>query len=87
MNRKKKDEKLRKAYKFRIYPTNEQKTIFAKTFGCARFIYNQMLSDRDEGKLLRTPANYKLEYEWLTEVDSLALLQRSNEFSTGFSES
>ena len=73
MKKKKKDEKPRKAYKFRIYPTNEQKTIFAKTFGCARFIYNQMLSDRNEGKPLRTPANYKLEYEWLMEVDSLAL--------------
>ena len=65
--------KMNKAYKFRIYPTNEQKTMFAKTFGCVRFIYNQMLSDRLEKKELKTPATYKLEYKWLAEVDSLAL--------------
>ena len=35
-----------KAYKYRIYPTNEQKLYFAKTFGCTRFIYNKMLADR-----------------------------------------
>lgn len=37
---------MNKAYKFRIYPNNEQKTMFAKTFGCVRFIYNRMLSDK-----------------------------------------
>ena len=52
----KKEEKPRKAYKFRIYPTKEQKILFAKTFGCARFIYNQMLSNINEKKPLRTPA-------------------------------
>ena len=35
-----------KAYKFRIYPNREQKTLFAKTFGCVRFIYNKMLDDK-----------------------------------------
>ncbi|MCI9070861.1 MAG: helix-turn-helix domain-containing protein, partial [Clostridium sp.] len=35
-----------KAYKYRMYPTNEQKLYFAKTFGCTRFIYNKMLADR-----------------------------------------
>ena len=53
--------------------------MFAKTFGCARFIYNKMLSDRLEHyqetgkKLNNTPAQYKDEYPWLKEVDSLAL--------------
>ena len=73
-----------KAYKYRIYPTSEQKLYLAKTFGCTRFIYNQMLADRiksyEENKDLDikaikypTPAQYKKEYEWLKEVDSLAL--------------
>ena len=73
-----------KAYKYRIYPTSEQKLYVAKTFGCTRFIYNQMLADRiksyHENKDLDirtikypTPAQYKKEYEWLKEVDSLAL--------------
>ena len=29
-----------KAYKYRIYPNNEQKIQIAKTFGCCRFVYN-----------------------------------------------
>ncbi len=39
--------KQRKAYKFRIYPTEEQKIFFSKTFGCVRLVYNLMLNDRD----------------------------------------
>ena len=29
-----------RAYKYRIYPTEEQKVLLAKTFGCCRFVYN-----------------------------------------------
>lgn len=35
-----------KAYKFRIYPTEEQEIFFAKSFGCVRKVYNLMLDDR-----------------------------------------
>ena len=68
-----------KAYKFRIYPNNEQKEYLNKTFGCVRFIYNKMLVDKieyykeNEKMLNNTPAQYKKEYPWLKEVDSLAL--------------
>lgn len=68
-----------KAYKFRIYPNTEQKILFAKTFGCVRFIYNRMLADKikhyeeTKQKLNNTPAQYKNGFEWLKEVDSLAL--------------
>jgi len=73
-----------KAYKYRIYPNEEQKIYLAKTFGCSRFIYNKMLADRiktyEENKNLDikqikypTPAQYKTEFPWLKEVDSLAL--------------
>lgn len=68
-----------KAYKFRIYPDAKQRVLFAKTFGCVRFIYNKMLSDKikyyeeTKQKLNNTPAQYKSEFEWLKEVDSLAL--------------
>jgi putative transposase len=70
---------LLKAYKYRIYPNTEQRIYLSKTFGCVRFIYNKMLADRIEyynktGKSLKnTPAQYKSEFEWLKEVDSLAL--------------
>ena len=33
-----------RAYKYRIYPTDEQKVLFAKTFGCCRFVYNWALN-------------------------------------------
>ena len=29
-----------KSYKYRIYPTNQQKTLLNKTFGCVRVIWN-----------------------------------------------
>lgn len=70
---------MNKAYKYRIYPTSEQQILLAKTFGCVRFIYNRMLSDKikyykeTKKKLNNTPAGYKKEFEWLKEVDSLAL--------------
>lgn len=66
-------------YKYRLYPNKEQQEYFAKCFGCVRFIYNRMLSDKIEyyketkQKLNNTPAQYKKEFPWLKEVDSLAL--------------
>ena len=71
--------KRQRAYRFRIYPDREQEKLIHKTFGCCRFVYNCMLSERKEiyektGKTVRlTPARYKKEYSWLKEVDSLAL--------------
>lgn len=78
--------KQNKAYKFRLYPTVEQSLIIHKTFGCVRFVYNKMLDERkatyellkeDKEALKKvkhpTPAKYKKEFEWLKEVDSLAL--------------
>jgi transposase, IS605 orfB family len=68
-----------KSYKFRLYPNEEQKQFFAKTFGCARAIWNMMLTDKikhyEETKetLYNTPAQYKKDFPWLKEVDSLAL--------------
>ena len=68
-----------KFYKFRLYPDFEQRVLFEKTFGCSRFIWNQMLADKiahykETGKtLMNTPAQYKDEFPWLREVDSLAL--------------
>lgn len=67
------------AYRFALRPTDEQKIILAKTFGCTRFVWNQMLNDsilhyQATGKhTIPTPAGYKSSYDWLKEVDSLAL--------------
>lgn len=68
-----------RAYKFRIYPNKEQQIIFAKTFGCVRFVYNRMLADaiayyKETGKMfLTSPAKYRAELDWLKEIDSRAL--------------
>ena len=64
---------MNRGYKFRIYPNGEQRILFAKTFGCIRFIYNRMLADKFAKKKSVTLAKYKEEFEWLREVDSLAL--------------
>ena len=40
------EKELNIAYRFRIYPTEEQKILLGKTFGCCRFLYNQMLDDK-----------------------------------------
>ena len=34
--------------KFRIYPNKKQKELINKTFGCARFVYNQILNIKNE---------------------------------------
>ena len=78
------------AIKYRIYPTDEQAEMFAKTFGCCRKIYNLMLSDKIEsfkttGKFAAvTPAKYKTEYPYLREVDSLALANVQLNLQTAF---
>lgn len=70
---------MNKAIKYRVYPSDKQAVMFAKTFGCCRKVWNLMLSDkiayyRSTGKiLLTTPAQYKKDYTFLKEVDSLAL--------------
>ena len=81
---------MNKAYKFRIYPNAEQQIILTKTFGCVRFIYNQMLSDKinyyeeTKQKLYNTPAQYKSEFPWLKEVDSLALANAQMNLQTAY---
>ncbi|MGL9768987.1 transposase [Enterococcus sp. DIV1288f] len=58
-----------KAYKFRIYPTEEQEIFFAKSFGWVRNVYNLMLDDRmksyeevksDSSKKMNFPTPVKL---------------------------
>ena len=82
---------VNKAYLYRIYPTTAQKMMFAKTFGCVRFIYNKMLRDRIDyyketgQKLNNTPAQYKEAFPWLKEVDSLALANAQMNLNKAYS--
>ena len=73
-----------KAYKLRIYPTDSQRELIEKTFGCTRYIYNNFLAERknkyEESKTkvhvyeqLKELTDLKREKEWLREIDSCAL--------------
>lgn len=48
-----------RAYKYRIYPTDEQKQMLAKTFGCCRYVYNWAL-DMKEKEYKETGRNVTL---------------------------
>jgi len=74
-----------KAYKYRLFPNKQQEEQIQKTFGCCRFVYNQILSRRKEmyeaqkESMNKTSCNnycnqvLKKEYEWLKEVDKFAI--------------
>ena len=73
-----------RAYKLRIYPTDSQRELIEKTFGCTRYIYNNFLAERknkyEESKTkvhvyeqLKELTDLKREKEWLREIDSCAL--------------
>ena len=75
-----------KAYKFRMEPTHAQAACITRTFGCVRFVWNYMLSLRRQEYLLEglfpgrnecsavlTALKSDESYQWLNEVDSVAL--------------
>ena len=68
-----------KAYKFRMYPNDEQTNLIHKTFGCYRFIYNYFLNKCVEHKIMKVFDMCKelkemyIDYPWLKEVDSCSL--------------
>ena len=68
-----------KAYKFRLYPNDNQKILINKTFGCTGFIYNHFLNKCKEDEFIKAYDMCKelkelvLDYPFLKEVDSMAL--------------
>ena len=71
--------KQQRAVKVELYPTDEQRILIHKTFGCVRAVWNDMLGDEQEfyaaadKHFIPTPAKYKEKRPYLSEVDSLAL--------------
>ncbi len=73
---------IQKAYKFRLYPNQEQENLINKTLGSCRFIYNYYLEDWKNKKDLpplkanrcikNLPDLFK-KYTWLKEIDKLIL--------------
>ena len=86
-----------KAYKFRIYPDEEQKILFAKTFGCVRLVYNYWLNrkirqyEEDKTTVTYTACAREMaemkkteKYLFLQEVDSVSLQQSLRHLDTAF---
>ncbi len=40
--------KIKRAYRYRFYPTDEQRSTLARTFGCTRYVYNWVLRLRKD---------------------------------------
>ena len=85
-----------RAYRYRIYPSEEQKILFAKTFGCCRVVYNWALDVKKKlweedkqsiGVIALTnkmKAELKTEKEWLREVNSQSLQSAVRNCDTAF---
>ncbi|MGY6528396.1 MAG: IS200/IS605 family element RNA-guided endonuclease TnpB [Cyanobacterium sp.] len=84
-----------KAYKYRIYPTDEQKVLLAKTFGSCRWFFNFALNLTNEtykatgkglsrNEIINKLPELKKEFEWLTEAPSQALQQVALDLSSAF---
>jgi len=87
--------KTKRAYKYRFYPTDEQKLILAQTFGCCRFVYNWGLNTRSVAYSQRgEKLNYntlsamlpdlKTQYPWLSDVSSVPIQQSLRHLDCAF---
>ncbi|WP_028462478.1 RNA-guided endonuclease InsQ/TnpB family protein [Nitrosomonas cryotolerans] len=88
---------IKRAYKFRFYPTFEQATMLAQTFGCAGFVYNRMLLVRSDAgytekkrigchatSSLLTKLKKEPEFEWLNKAPSVPVQQSLRHLQTAF---
>lgn len=88
---------IKRAYRFRFYPTPEQEQVLARTFGCARFAYNHMLRLRTDAWFQRqerigyhetsaalTALKKDPEFVWLNEVSSVPVQQALRHLQTAF---
>ena len=89
--------KVKRAYKFRFYPDQQQAKLLAQTFGCVRFVYNSILRYRTdayyqaEEKVSYVGANARLtlikqlpEFAFLNDVSSVPLQQCLRNQQTAF---
>ena len=89
--------KQKKAYKYRFYPSDEQKRILAQTFGCCRYVYNWALRQRTDAyyqhgeRLYYEDTAQRLvllkkqeETIWLNEVSSVPLQQSLRHLDKAF---
>ena len=88
---------VNRGYRIQIYPNEEQRSKLNRTFGCVRWLYNQLLNMQNlryetepDARFLGTyNLNYiltqvKKEYPWLCEADSTALQNVSDRITSAF---
>lgn len=88
---------VKRAFKYRFYPSHEQAAELARTFGCVRLVYNMALRARTEAWTLRQErVNYNAtsvmltawkkteELAFLNEVSSVPLQQALRHLQAGF---
>ncbi|MGN5236684.1 RNA-guided endonuclease InsQ/TnpB family protein [Rhodococcus sp. SJ-3] len=84
-------------YQYRVYPTPSQQNMLARSFGCARVVFNDALrarqdahaagvklSDTDVQKQVITAAKRTPERAWLAEVASVVLVQSVRDSATAY---
>jgi len=87
----------KRAHKFRVYPTDEQKQLLARTFGCSRVVYNWALRQKTDAyykeqkrlyykdlSTMLTDLKKKEAYCWLNEVSSVPLQQALRHLDKAF---
>ena len=85
-----------RAYKYRLYPTDDQKVLFSKSFGCCRYVYNWALNIKIEAykNNKETLSNVyltnimkselKRDNKWLLEVNSQSLQSSLRNLDTAY---
>jgi putative transposase len=90
-------ETVKRAYRYRFYPTPEQADLLNRTFGCVRYVYNRALAERSRAwtqehkrvtfaDTCRMLTRWKAEPEtaWLYEVSNVALQQALQHLQAAF---
>lgn len=88
---------VKKAYKFRFYPTTEQEQQLAQTFGCVRFVYNWALRLRSdawynehkkvgyhESSAALTALKKDPSFQWLNAISCVPTQQSLRHLQTSF---
>ena len=75
-----------RAYKYRIYPSEEQEVLLNKTFGCVRVVWNASVSNFNSyasigpNRPAETSTQLRRRHEWMSEVSAAALQQKEIDF-------
>lgn len=89
---------MKQRFKYRVYPTQEQKVSLSKLFGCTRVVWNDAVnrchnaylegekkpSNGQLQKELITQAKLTLQREWLSEVSVVPLQQSLNDLNQAY---